>query len=382
MFEIQTFAFTLLPLLFASLTVLLVNWRIHRKMRGTAEWAVAAACRFVGISLIATGEPLPIFLSQLAGYFLVVTGDLFAVRGLSLFAGLPPFRRVSWATLLLALTALIYFTYVLPNPFARVMVLVVGHVISILLLVIVQVKLYRQEGLGGSLVLALSSFWEIFLAPGLLVIMQMAGRNVDVEVALGWVQPMSAIAMIGILQTFGLTLLAANRTQRELRDMALLDTLTGVPNRRAFDGAVRRAVESTRRNGTRLGLVLIDIDFFKKVNDTYGHGVGDQLLRHVATTVSGTLRDSDFFARIGGEEFAILVDGTTPEALTELAERSRLAVERQPLLRPGEPPLSCTLSSGLALSEPGRVEFTQLYAVADAALYRAKGYGRNRVEMG
>ncbi len=382
MFEIQTFAFTLLPLLVASLTVLLVNWRIHLKMRGPAEWAAGAGCRLLGIWMIGIGEPLPLVFSEVFGYFLVVVGDFFAVKGLCLFAGRQPYHRMTYVTLGTVFSALLYSTYVAPDPFHRVMALVAGHVVAIILLAVTQVKIYRQEGVGGIFVLALSSFWEIFLSPALLIMMYLAWHNVDVEVALGWVQPMSAVAMIGILQTFGFTLLAANRTQRELRDMALLDTLTGVPNRRAFDAAMKRAVESTRRNGTQLGLVLIDIDHFKRVNDTYGHGVGDALLRHVAATVSATLRDCDFFARIGGEEFALLVEDASAETLNEVAERFRLAVETLPLQRAHESPLGCTLSAGLALSEPGRVDATQLYAVADAALYRAKGNGRNRVEMG
>ena len=382
MFEIQTFAFTLLPLLLASLIVLLVNWRIHKKMRGPGYWASGAASRLAGVAMIAIGDPLPAVVTDIVGYFLMVFGDFLSVHGLSLFANRPPYKRTAIATLALIFAGLCYFTYAVPDPYGRVIVLVAGHVVSIVLLVLLQVHIVRQEGIGGILILSLSSFWEIFLGPLLLLMMHLASGDVDIEVAIGWVQPMSATAMIGILQTFGFMLLAASRTQRELRDMALLDTLTGVPNRRAFDAAIKRAVEATKRSGTSLGLAVIDIDFFKRVNDTYGHGVGDALLRHVAATISSTLRDSDFFARVGGEEFALLVEDTSTEALMEVAERFRQAVETLPLQRASDTPLSCTLSAGLALSEPGRVDATQLYAAAEAALYRAKNNGRNRVELG
>ncbi|MBP9714241.1 MAG: GGDEF domain-containing protein [Sterolibacterium sp.] len=384
MFEIQTFAYTLLPLLLASLIVLLFNWRIHRKMRGTGSWAAGAASRLAGVALIAIDDTLPLFLSSFIGYFLVVFGDFLSVRGLSLFAGRPPSRRITLAVLFATLVSLGYFTYVEPAPYLRVIVLVAGHVISVLLLATLQVRIIRQEGMGGVAVLVLSSFWEIILGPLLLLAMHMVSSNVEIEAELGWVswaQPMGAMAMMGILQTFGFILLAANRTERELRDMALLDTLTGIPNRRAFDAAMKRAVEATKRNHTRLGLAVVDIDFFKRVNDTYGHGVGDELLRHVAITISATLRDSDFFARIGGEEFALIVEDSTPEALLEVAERFRLAVETLPLQRTQETPLACTLSAGIALSEPGRADASRLYVAADAALYRAKGNGRNRVEL-
>lgn len=385
MFEIQTFSFTLLPLLFASLTVLLVNWRIHKRMRGPGYWAAGAAGRLAGTALIAIGAPLPEFLTGVVGYLLILVGDFLSVKGLSLFAARPFFRRTIYITLLAIFAGINYFTYVTPQPYGPIILLVAGHVLSIGLLVNLQWHL-RHEGLGGILVLALSSFWEVFLGPMLLLVMYKATTDVDFEVEVGWVQPMSAMAMIGILQTFGFMLLAAHRTQRELRDMALLDTLTGIPNRRSFDSTVKRMVEATKRGGGRLGLAVIDIDFFKKVNDTYGHGVGDELLRHVALTISATLRDSDFFARIGGEEFALLVEGTSPEAMAEVVERFRQAVESSPLQRPDGPPLGCTISAGLALSRPGCepdcINATQLYAQADAALYQAKRNGRNRVEMG
>lgn len=384
MFDIQIFAFTLLPLLAASLVVLLVNWRIHKNMRGPAYWAAGAASRLLGIGMIAIGAPLPVWLVDVAGYFLVVLGDFLAVHGLSQFAGRPPFRWISLLSLTLVLAGLGYFAWGMPDSYIGVIILVAGHVTAILLLVVRQINIIRQDGFSGVLVLALSSFWEIFLAPLLLLAIYLASKDVEIEAALGWVswlQPMGAIAMIGILQTFGFMLLAANRTQRELRDMALLDTLTGIPNRRAFDAAMRRAVEAAKRNNTRLGLAVIDIDFFKRVNDTYGHAVGDMLLRHVATTIASTLRDSDFFARVGGEEFALIVEDTTLDTLHDVAERFRLAVEAQPLVQGNNPPLHCTLSAGMALSTPGHVDATRLYSQADQALYEAKRNGRNRIEV-
>lgn len=383
MFEIQTFALTLLTLLFASLTVLLVNWRIHRKMRGPGYWAAGAASRFMGMALVASGSLLPGFVGGIFGHFLVILGDVLAVAGLSVFASRPPYRRSSLLLLTIVLSALVYFTYNELIPYARLMTLVIGHIIAMLMMVLLQIHIFRKEGMNGVLVLAISSFWEIFLAPLLLLLIYLASRDVELEVQLvwvNWVQPMGAIASIGILQTFGFMLLAAHRTENELRNMALLDTLTGIPNRRAFDGAMRRAVESTRRSGTCLGLLVMDIDFFKKVNDIHGHTVGDEMLRHVAQTIANCLRETDFFARTGGEEFALIVTNTTETALHEVAERFRLAVQNQALLRPRDAPLSATLSIGLALSAPGHVEADALYSCADSALYRAKQNGRNRVE--
>ncbi len=382
MLDIRAFALTLLPLLVASQVVLWVNWRIHQRMHGPVYWVAGATIRFFGMAIIAMNVNLPGVLGNVLASFLVVIADYVSLYGLCVFAGRPAYRRTTAVVLSLVFVGLCYYTYVESSPYLRVGVMVFGHIVSIFLLVLVQVRIARQDGIGGILILAISSFWEIFLGPLLILMMFLSsGGRIDLAASMEWVQPMSATAMLGILQTFGFTLLTANRTQRELRQMALLDTLTGVPNRRAFETTMKRSVQAAKRNGTSLGLAVIDLDRFKEANDNYGHAAGDALLRHVATTISSTLRDSDFFARIGGEEFALVVEDTTMEALSEVAERFRLAVEMTPLHRVNDTKLSCTLSAGIALSAPGTADFNSLYAAADAALYRAKIGGRNRVEI-
>lgn len=165
----------------------------------------------------------------------------------------------------------------------------------------------------------------------------------------------------------------------ELQYTANHDGLTGTLNRHAFmDRAARLAGDMGR--GTRpITVFVLDIDHFKAVNDTHGHAMGDRVLAKFASTVAATLRPDDIFARIGGEEFAIIVPGASRESAAIVGERIRVAVgacrEADPEMLP-----SSTVSIGIALSTDfPNADFEKLLSIADEALYRAKAEGRNRV---
>jgi diguanylate cyclase (GGDEF)-like protein len=181
------------------------------------------------------------------------------------------------------------------------------------------------------------------------------------------------------LRAYGYILLTTARVQTRLRQTATIDDLTGLPNRRAFEEEMRRIAPRVRRDGISFGLAVMDIDHFKKINDTYGHAVGDAMLRHFADAVSGVLRDTDFFARTGGEEFVLVAADTSATALRQAAERIRHALEQAPLNLPSGP-LHATLSAGIAVSQPEEIDYQAVYSRADQALYRAKAGGRNRIE--
>lgn len=141
---------------------------------------------------------------------------------------------------------------------------------------------------------------------------------------------------------------------------------------------VRRLAE-TQRTRQPLSLVMVDLDHFKQVNDTVGHGGGDQALTHVAQCLRDTCRAMDLAVRYGGEEFVVLLPNTTRAEAVELAERIRHTLERTPFTLKDGRSLRLTASLGVA-SEPGRPDSSlDIVQRADAALYRAKGGGRNRV---
>jgi diguanylate cyclase (GGDEF)-like protein len=162
---------------------------------------------------------------------------------------------------------------------------------------------------------------------------------------------------------------------------AVTDELTGLANVRAFTSALDRELERSRRFETPLGLVMLDIDDFKLVNDTYGHQQGDEVLAQVAGVLRDLSRDLDTPARYGGEELAVVLPQTDVEGAEMLAERIREGVEalRVPRVRGGGV-LSVTASFGVASVPYTAVDRGSLIAAADAALYRAKRGGKNRVE--
>ena len=158
---------------------------------------------------------------------------------------------------------------------------------------------------------------------------------------------------------------------------AKIDVLTRLPNRRYFDEAL--AIETPRRRANdSIGILMIDIDHFKLVNDRFGHSTGDQVLRGVAGAITGAVRDEDTPARYGGEEFAVLLRRADEEQAVEVAERIRRSVVR---LHPASLGITepVTVSVGVAVAGPGGLPVDRLVERADGALYRAKRQGRDRV---
>lgn len=182
------------------------------------------------------------------------------------------------------------------------------------------------------------------------------------------------------LSSFGQALTRL-RGATELEKLATRDGLTGLLNHRTFQSSFRRELLKARRTGSKVAVLLTDVDFFKKVNDQHGHPAGDAVLRSVAATVQNQLRDEvDIVARYGGEEFACVLVGTSEQGAMETAERIRKAVENCST-DIGEPePKKVTISIGIAVFPDDGGMAEELIERTDQALYRAKHGGRNRVE--
>jgi len=170
---------------------------------------------------------------------------------------------------------------------------------------------------------------------------------------------------------------------RKLQDLSTTDELTGVGNRRYFFTEVNQEWERAKREQTPLGIMLLDLDYFKRLNDTYGHITGDEVLVHVAKTIrSGLRRATDKLSRWGGEEFAIIQPNTTPKGVRKIAEDIRRAVEESKLPIEGQEPIHLTISIGVHCITPNPDDdytVDNLIADADNALYEAKRTGRNKV---
>lgn len=171
------------------------------------------------------------------------------------------------------------------------------------------------------------------------------------------------------------TLLRLNRQLEDVLEAAKRDPLTGLYNRAHFESALRHRIEHANRRTDTLAVAMIDIDGFKGVNDTQGHGMGDRALRQVGRLLAGQARDTDVVARYGGDEFAWLMPGTTVEAALAVADRIRRLA--QDLREEMDLPIS--LSLGIAACPQDAVSMTDLIDFADAAMYAAKDAGGNQV---
>jgi len=157
---------------------------------------------------------------------------------------------------------------------------------------------------------------------------------------------------------------------------AATDALTGLPNSRAVHDTIKRMVAQASRSVSPLGALMLDLDHFKQINDAYGHGRGDDVLAAVAATLEGTVRESDFVGRYGGEEFVVLLPDTGSEEAAAAAEKIRSTIEK--ISVPGVP-RPITISIGVAVMPDDAGESVGLLQHADRRLYAAKGAGRNRV---
>lgn len=171
--------------------------------------------------------------------------------------------------------------------------------------------------------------------------------------------------------------LMAAGNERKLDKLSLTDALTNIPNRRYFEIALQQEIAKAQRNNTPLVLAILDIDFFKKVNDQYGHDVGDEVIKHIANHLRQVLRAGNTVARVGGEEFAVLLPEMNLQFAVEVAERMRQTIELNDYQMEDES-LHLTISIGMVGVDVNESP-ENAYKLADDALYAAKRGGRNRV---
>lgn len=189
-------------------------------------------------------------------------------------------------------------------------------------------------------------------------------------------------ALLPLLMVLVFLLMCVERVQRKLERAAAVDYLTGLLNRRSFAAAGDRAVARARSqvDATRCAVAMVDLDFFKRVNDRFGQATGDRILQHASAHMMEGARQNDLLGRLGGEEFAVLLDDVDEERARSAAERLRRNVEKRPLRLDGES-IPVTVSVGVAVLEPTDRDFDDLLRRADRAVLKAKSAGRNRVEL-
>lgn len=193
-----------------------------------------------------------------------------------------------------------------------------------------------------------------------------------------WLYSLAAMAILATVMVMCDLWFLVTELEKELTEQARTDPLTGAMNRRAMEEAALREVSRSIRHGSPLSAIMIDIDQFKRLNDERGHAAGDRALRELVCLVKTKLRSPDLLARMGGEEFAILLPDTPASAGILTAERVRLAIEAlETSFESGA--IKFTVSVGVAQLDPACGDWEEMIRRADAAMYKAKGHGGNLV---
>jgi diguanylate cyclase (GGDEF)-like protein len=349
------------------------------------DWAISFALVVAGVAIIGLRGIVPPLLSIFFGNALAALGAA------GIFVGLCRFmqRPVPWIFLgtiiAVSLAAIGWFSVGVADPAAQLgrRVMVFSGLIALLSAPCVWliVSHARREGTVLSVMALVAELLLVGLS--LLRVAVNAAAPVQGESEGHHTREVLFVMAFGLthlLQGYGLISLHVSQLLRRVAAQANTDPLTGLPNRRAFEGAWRRMVQRAERNKAPLALMVMDIDHFKRVNDTHGHAAGDEALRVLGWALQNHLRPGDLCARLGGEEFVFAMPGATPEVARARAEE----LLKMPLTYgqngSGEP-LAVTLSVGLT---DWRVSDTAPHATiarADAALYEAKRDGRHRVSV-
>ncbi|TFW72314.1 GGDEF domain-containing protein [Methylotenera oryzisoli] len=351
-------------------------------IRGVRQWAIASLCMSLGFSLAYFyGQTTP-------GH------EWAAVIGLTLFAlgtclqltGILAFKKqaVSWSILILFIVITIcqatWFSVI--NPDTRMRAIVNSLLFFSVYTVCARVLLVKVE---ASQKLAYWFTGASFVALALLMLTRAVVLLLSPDAEIGLhvntsinTLPFVIASLLEFSVAFGLLLMLNHRLIADVYQMASRDALTGVLNRRRIEEEAVRLRARCMRTGETLAIMMIDIDFFKSINDRYGHPVGDKVLCAVADIAQKSIRAEDYFARYGGEEFCMLLTSTNENEALDLAERLRLAFAEF-TLTVGKERLNITVSIGVADSSLIGLEFSDLVAAADKALYCAKESGRNRV---
>lgn len=339
-------------------------------IRGVGLWSLSLAMSFVAGVLFATTGVLPTPLSTTLPSLMTFLGPYISLVGTQRFFNAAP-RHLPWLGLIAAAASTsMWFTYGQPDYGVRLQLssAVVGALCLSHAWLLWQ---HSRKTLAGRIAIGvLASAGAVQVMRFATARLYPAGENV-MNTSAQNVAYLAAFAFAIVLIAISQVLLATDRLRGELQRAATHDSLTDAYTRRYMKEALQRELSRCLRHNRQMALLLIDIDHFKKINDSLGHQEGDRVLTEFVTSIKALLRGADLLGRFGGEEFVVLLPETTLAVANAVAERVRAAMSSW-----GGP----TVSIGVTASRASGDSVDALLARADAAMYRAKSKGRNRVE--
>ena len=358
----------------------LINSRLHLTSKGVHWFPIYNLCAFMGAVLIALRGHIPDPISIVAGTVFFPIGYVFLHRSLTEFFDRGAYQsRIQIGLVLIALASAIQYGVLHPNTQIRLIV----YSLVLATQVALSARFVFREATGylrvaGSLmgvVLSMLVANNIIRALGTTVYGAPANYLRSGSL-LAW-----SILEVSVLQgavTVAFVWMTAATLREDLRQQASTDPLTGVLNRRAVELVAERAIAFSQSNRYPFSVILIDLDRFKQINDSLGHQFGDATLVAVVRCLQRELRKEDILARIGGDEFVVLLSNTNRTAALETAERLRNALEQLTIVH-GQTSATISASFGLAQLEHSTRDWDHLISNCDKALYSVKAGGGNLV---
>jgi diguanylate cyclase (GGDEF)-like protein len=366
--------------------VLFLIWRSRRTYPGFGLWTTGNALNAVGFLLMALRGMIPDVLSVVLSNFLILSALGLFLEGVRWFRGVAGRRILSLSLVVFPVLLIAYFTFAINDIRVRV---IIFSAFAAVISGLVAWELIRNTSsdLRFSLLFTggLYAIYALFMVARTCFTLLSPGTENFFTPNLIQTLTFLLSLLLGITWTFGFVMLNSERievdlkkAQVELHRLAATDFLTGIANHRRFSEAGEREIQRARRYGHSLAALMLDLDHFKKVNDTYGHAVGDKVLVAITAAIRKLLRDIDVFGRLGGEEFAILLPETDLAGGRTTAERLRAAIA-ETAIDAGTAVLKVTISIGITLLSQDDHGLDAVLKRADDAMYEAKRNGRNRV---
>ncbi|UXI66763.1 GGDEF domain-containing protein [Tahibacter amnicola] len=343
------------------------------------SWRIGTLLQAGGCVLLTVQRQLPpAFLLPVANFFLIL-GITCYWRALRQFYGLPD-KPLIYLPLVVAVPGMWWFVAVTPSLSARLWIAaIVWAVIMFNCSQVLRISPRIDRAVSRRVLIAIFTVVAAFmvLRAVLFMLSPSPGSSIIDHTWLNMITPMVA-SILPVTGTTAYLLLCSERIRRQWEHAATTDYLTGLVNRRIIATTGSQRVSQAREHGKVFGVALVDIDYFKTINDRYGHDIGDLALKHVAARIERSCKAEDLAGRQGGEEFVVLLTRDDITQVLAFGEKVRQSVRSAPFPANGTD-LTICVSIGIATLTPADKQFDDLLRRADQALYSAKALGRDRV---
>jgi len=362
----------------------LVFARVHSSFQGFRALGYSYLLFSSGFILLAFRQYLFDFLSIVVANLTIVAGFSLLILGILKFLQdeIQTFEKVSVVLLCVMSVAFVYFTYFQNSVNARIII------ISVVIACFSFFAGYKVLVNRERAILTFTRFLGFsFLYCAIIFLLRIYFTFNEAELndvmSGGTIHAISLIALqlVTISSCFSLTISASQQLANKLAIQATIDSLTDIYNRRAFDEFAKKSVLRAQREQTPISMIIMDIDFFKQVNDQYGHQVGDKVLQEFSLRLKNSLRQYDILSRYGGEEFTLLLPDTDTSTAMVIAEKLRNTIAQPVFCLENGAVLAVTASFGVATIQGEDIDWQQFISLVDQALYYAKENGRNCVKL-